>query len=427
MSVVAIIGGQWGDEGKGKIVDFLGEKANIVARYSGGSNAGHTVVNSQGEFKLHLVPSGIFHPATDCLIGNGVVINPKIIISEIESLQQRGINVDRLYISDRAHLIMPYHPYLDELEETARGDSAIGTTKQGIGPAYMDKAARRGIRMGELIDRNLFQKRLRGFLEFKNHIITKVFGASPLSFDEIFEEYCGYAERLKPFVRETSLMINEAIDSGSTVLLEGAQGTMLDIDFGTYPYVTSSPPTSWGACLGMGLSPMKITKLIGIFKAYTTRVGGGPFPTELTDTTGEEIRERGKEYGTTTGRPRRCGWFDGVAAQYSARLNGFSGIVVTKFDILDTCQTVKICTGYEVEGNILKTPPVNIDMLEKCQPIYEEMPGWQTTTCDIRNFTDLPETAQQYVKRIEEIVGCPVDLVSVGANREQSIIVNSIL
>jgi adenylosuccinate synthase len=427
MPVTAIIGGQWGDEGKGKIVDLLAEKADVVARYSGGTNAGHTVVNEQGKFKLHLIPSGIFHPSADCLIGNGVVINPGIFINEIEGLQQRGIDTSRLFISDRAHLIMPYHILLDELEETARGDSAIGTTKQGIGPAYMDKAARRGIRVGELIDRELFSKRLRGYLEFKNLIITKVFNAKPLSFDEIYEEYCGYADRMKPFVRETSLMINEAIDKGNSVLLEGAQGTMLDIDFGTYPYVTSSPPTAWGACLGMGLSPKKIDKIIGIFKAYTTRVGGGPFPTELTDKMGEEIRKRGNEYGTTTGRPRRCGWLDGVAARFSARLNGFTGIIITKFDILDTFETVKICTGYEVEGTILDNPPVNLDLLEKCVPVYEETPGWRVDTSDMRNFADLPGEAQRYVKRIEEIIGCSVDLVSVGANRKQSIIINPVL
>jgi len=427
MPVTAIIGGQWGDEGKGKIVDLLAEKADVVARYSGGTNAGHTVVNAQGKFKLHLIPSGIFHPSADCLIGNGVVINPGILINEIEGLQQRGIDTSRLFISDRAHLIMPYHILLDELEETARGASAIGTTKQGIGPAYMDKAARRGIRVGELIDRELFRKRLRGYLEFKNYIITKIFDVKPLSFDEIYEEYCGYADRMKPFVRETSLMINEAIDKGNSILLEGAQGTMLDIDFGTYPYVTSSPPTAWGACLGMGLSPKKIDKIIGIFKAYTTRVGGGPFPTELKDKMGEEIRKRGNEYGTTTGRPRRCGWLDGVAARFSARLNGFTGIIVTKFDILDTCETVKICTGYEAEGTILDNPPVNIDRLEKCVPVYEEMPGWQVDTSDMRNFADLPGEAQRYVKRIEEIIGCSVDLVSVGANRKQSIIINPVL
>ena len=427
MPVTAIIGGQWGDEGKGKIVDLLAEKADIVARYSGGTNAGHTVVNSQGEFKLHLIPSGIFNPNADCLIGNGVVINPKILITEIENLKKRGVNMDRLYISDRAHVIMPYHILFDELEEEARGTSAIGTTKQGIGPAYMDKSARRGIRMGELIDEDLFRKRLRRYLDFKNLSITKVFNRPPLSFDEIYAEYCDYADQLRPHVCETSAMINDACDRQAAIVMEGAQGTMLDIDFGTYPYVTSSPPTAWGACLGMGLSPRKIDRIIGIFKAYTTRVGGGPFPTELADQVGEEIRNRGNEYGTTTGRPRRCGWFDGVAARFSARLNGFTGVVITKFDILDSCETVKICTEYKSDDAILSSPPANLGVLEKCQPVYEEMPGWQTRTSDIRSFADLPYEAQKYVRRLEEIIGCPVDMVSVGANRIQSIAINSML
>ncbi len=416
MPVTAIVGGQWGDEGKGKIVDLLAEKADIVARYSGGTNAGHTVVNSQGEFKLHLVPSGIFHPNTNCLIGNGVVINPKALIAEVAALKEREIDVSRLFISDRAHVIMPYHTLLDELEETARGSKAIGTTKQGIGPAYMDKAARRGIRVGELTDKALFKKRLRVFLEYKNQIITKVFEVAPLSFDDIYKEYCGYADQIKPFVRETSLLINEAVEKGNNVLLEGAQGTMLDIDFGTYPYVTSSPPTAWGACLGTGISPKRIDNIIGVFKAYNTRVGSGPFPSELSDKTGEEFRKRGNEYGTTTGRPRRCGWFDGVAAKFSARLNGFTGVAITKFDILDTCKTIKICVGYKIDGNILENPPANADKLEKCVPVYEEMPGWQTTT-----------STQNYIRKLEKIVNCPVDLVSVGANRSQSIIINPII
>lgn len=427
MPVTAIVGGQWGDEGKGKIVDLLAEKADIVARYSGGTNAGHTVVNSQGEFKLHLVPSGIFHPNTNCLIGNGVVINPKALIAEVAALKEREIDVSRLFISDRAHVIMPYHTLLDELEETARGSKAIGTTKQGIGPAYMDKAARRGIRVGELTDKALFKKRLRVFLEYKNQIITKVFEVAPLSFDDIYKEYCGYADQIKPFVRETSLLINEAVEKGNNVLLEGAQGTMLDIDFGTYPYVTSSPPTAWGACLGTGISPKRIDNIIGVFKAYNTRVGSGPFPSELSDKTGEEFRKRGNEYGTTTGRPRRCGWFDGVAAKFSARLNGFTGVAITKFDILDTCKTIKICVGYKIDGNILENPPANTDKLEKCVPVYEEMPGWQTTTSNIRSFGDLPQEAQNYIRKLEKIVNCPVDLVSVGANRSQSIIINPII
>ncbi len=427
MPAIAIIGGQWGDEGKGKIVDLLAEKADIVARFSGGNNAGHTVINEFGEFKLHLIPSGIFHSHVDCLIGNGVVINPRVLIAEIETLQERGIDVNRLFISDRAHLVMPYHILLDALEEDARGKNSIGTTRLGIGPAYTDKVARLGIRFGDLLNKDLFHKRLGPILNHKNAIITRVFGASPLSFDEIYQEYCNYADRLLPFIRETSLMVNEALEKGDTVLLEGAQGTMLDIDFGTYPYVTSSSSTAGGACLGIGISPRRIDKIIGVYKAYTTRVGGGPMPTELKDATGVMLREMGKEYGTTTGRPRRCGWFDSVATRFSARLNGFTGIALTKFDILDTLPTLKICTGYELDGSVLDNPPPNFATLEKCRPIWEEVPGWQSSTNHIRSFDDLPGEARQYVKRIEELVGCPVDLISVGPDREESIVVRPIL
>ncbi|MDD5094759.1 MAG: adenylosuccinate synthase [Dehalococcoidia bacterium] len=426
MPVIAVIGGQWGDEGKGKIVDLLAERSDVVARFSGGSNAGHTVVNQLGEFKLHLIPSGIFHPNVDCLIGNGVIINPKVLIGELDDLQKRGISTSRLFISDRAHLIMPHHILLDGLQEDARGARALGTTRQGIGPAFADKVARLGIRMGDVLDKDLFKKRLKVVLEHKNKTITKVFGGNPLSFDEIAQEYDHYIDRLVPFVRETSAMVNDALDRGDTILLEGAQGTMLDIDFGTYPYVTSSPPTAWGACLGIGLSPMKINKIIGIFKAYTTRVGGGPMPVEAKDATGDLIREMGKEYGTTTGRPRRCGWFDGVAGRFSARLNGFTGVAITKFDVLDTMPKVKICTGYRYEGDVLKVPPPNFAVLENCEPVYEEMEGWQTPTKDIRKFDKLPKEAQRYLRRLEETIGAPVDLVSVGPDREQTVTIRSI-
>jgi adenylosuccinate synthase len=427
MPAIAIIGGQWGDEGKGKVVDFLAEKVDIVARFSGGNNAGHTVVNEFGEFALHMIPSGVFHSHVDCLIGSGVVINPRLLISEIEALQHRGIGVSRLFISDRAHLIMPYHLLLDALEEDARGKSAIGTTRLGIGPAYADKMARLGIRFGDLLKKDLFRERLRAILNHKNAIITRVFGGRPLSFDEIYQEYCRYADRLLPFIRETSLMVSEALENGDTILLEGAQGTMLDIDFGTYPYVTSSSSTAGGACLGIGISPMQIDKIIGVYKAYSTRVGGGPMPTELNGATGDMMRERGKEYGTTTGRPRRCGWFDGVAARFSARLNGFTGIALTKFDVLDTLPTIKICTGYKFEGTILDNPPSNYAALENCRPIWEEVPGWQASTNHVRSFDDLPREARQYVSRIEDLVRCPVDLISVGPSREETIMVRPIL
>jgi len=427
MPVIAVVGGQWGDEGKGKFVDLLAEDADMVARYSGGSNAGHTVVNQYGEFKLHLVPSGIFHPHVRCVIGNGVVVNPKVLIDEIDMLQGRGIDVSRLFLSDRAHLIMPYHILRDELEERARGSVALGTTKQGIGPSFADKAARRGLRLGDLKDLDLFGRRLKAFLAYQNETIVKVFGAEALSFERIFEEYSRYAERLSPFICEPSAMVIDASDRGEMVILEGAQGTMLDIDFGTYPYVTSSPPTAWGACLGVGLSPLKIDRIIGVFKAYTTRVGGGPFPTELKDDVGEELRQRGNEYGTTTGRPRRCGWFDGVAARFSARLNAYSGIVITKFDILDTCPTVKICVAYDLEGERITEFPSCAEVLERCRPVYEEFPGWYRPTHDARSFSDLPAEAQRYVRRIEEVTGCPVHAVSVGASRERSIEISPII
>ena len=427
MPAVAIIGGQWGDEGKGKIVDLLAEKADIVTRFSGGSNAGHTIVNQFGTFKLHLVPSGIFHANVDCMLGNGVVINPSVLISEIENLEQNGINVGRIIISDRAHLIMPYHLLQDELEEKARGAGVLGTTRQGIGPAFTDKFARIGIRTGDLLNRDFFRRRLRAIVNHKNDILTKVFNSDPVSADEIYEQYCSYADRLLPFLKETSLILQEALDDDQKLILEGAQGSMLDIDYGTYPYVTSSPPTSWGACLGTGLSPNRIDQIIGIYKAYTTRVGEGPMPSELKDSIGEELREKGSEYGTTTGRARRCGWFDAVSARFTSRLNGFTSMILTKFDILDTLPTIKICTGYDLDGTILTTPPANFTILEDCQCVCEEMPGWQTSTADIRRFADLPLSAQQYVKRIEELVGCPVHIVSVGAAREQSVIVNPIL
>lgn len=427
MPAIAIIGGQWGDEGKGKIIDLLAEKANIVARFSGGNNAGHTVINEFGEFGLHMIPSGVFHSHVNCLIGNGVVINPQVLISEIETLQGHGIDVSRLFISDRAHLIMPYHLLLDALEEDDRGKRAIGTTKLGIGPAYADKVSRLGIRFGDLLDKDMFGERLRSILNHKNAIISKVFGGNPLCFNEVYHDYCRYADRLLPFMRETSLMLNAALEKGDTVLLEGAQGTMLDIDFGTYPYVTSSSSTVGGACVGIGISPMQVGKIIGVYKAYTTRVGGGPMTTELNDATGDMMRERGNEYGTTTGRPRRCGWFDGVATRFSARLNGFTGIALTKFDILDTLPAIKICTGYEIEGTVLDNPPSNIATLEKCGPIWEDIPGWQTSTTNLRKFDDLPRAALRYVRRIEELVGCPVDLISVGPSRDQSIMVRPIL
>ncbi|HJX69818.1 MAG TPA: adenylosuccinate synthase [Dehalococcoidia bacterium] len=427
MPVVAIIGGQWGDEGKGKIVDLLAEKANMVVRFSGGPNAGHTVVNPYGEFRLHLLPSGIFYPHTVCLIGNGVVVSPPVLLEELEQLKKKGVDTSRLFISSRAHLIMPYHTLLDKLEEEARGSKALGTTRSGVGPAYMDKVARLGIRAGDLLDREGLRQRIRFVLDQKNIILTKVYGASPLSPEEVYHQYCQYGEHLVPHICETELMVKQALERKESLLLEGAQGTLLDIDFGTYPYVTSSSPIAGGAFTGLGLSPTKIERILGVFKSYTTRVGGGPMPTELNDETGESIREIAHEYGATTGRPRRCGWFDAVAARFSASINGFSGVALTRLDILDSFASIKVCTSYKVNGDIVDYFPSSSAVLERCQPIYEELAGWQSPINHLRRFADLPPAAQSYVKRLEELITCPIDIISVGPRREQTIMVRPVL
>ena len=421
MPVVAVIGAQWGDEGKGKVVDLLAEEARVVVRFSGGDNAGHTVVNRYGEFKLHLIPSGIFSPRATSIIGNGVAINPGVLLDEIDQLNQRGVDTSRLIISDRAHLVMPYHLLLDGLEEEMRGGKAIGTTRKGIGPAFADKIARLGIRTGDLLDREVFRERLHFILNYKNTILTKVYGASPLSEDEVYRQYCQYGERLTPCIRETTVLLEEAIKRGEMVLLEGAQGTLLDPDFGTYPYATSSSPLSGGSCLGAGLGPARIDQTLGVFKAYCTRVGGGPMPTELADETGNLIREQAHEYGTTTGRPRRCGWFDAIAARFSTRINAFTQVAVTRLDVLDILPSLKICVGYELDGKPIDYFPASAAALDRCQPIYEELPGWQVPTSEARQYDQLPALARRYIDRLEELIGCPVSLISVGMRREQSI------
>jgi len=427
MPVIAVIGAQWGDEGKGKVVDLLAEQAKLVVRFSGGDNAGHTVVNPYGEFRLHLVPSGIFSPQATCIIGNGMVINPSVLIDEIDQLTQRGVDTTRLFISDRAHLIMPYHILLDGLEEELRGGKALGTTRKGIGPAFADKTARLGIRTGDLLDREAFLERLRPILDYKNSILTKVYGANPLSLDEVYSQYCQYGEHLAPYICETSIVLEEALNRDELVILEGAQGTLLDPDFGTYPYTTSSSPLAAGSCLGSGLSPTRINRILAVFKAYCTRVGSGPMPTELKDETGDMIRERAHEYGTTTGRPRRCGWFDAVAARFSTRINGFTGAAITRLDVLDILPSLKVCVGYKLDGKTINYFPGNVAILEKCQPVYEELPGWQAPTSDIRQFERLPELARRYVTRLEELASCPVNIISVGQEREQTIIKKPIL
>lgn len=426
MSIVVLVGGQWGDEGKGKITDILAEKADIVVRFSGGDNAGHTVINPQGEFKLHLIPSGIFHPKTTCILGNGVAINPEILLAEIDSLQSHGIDVSNLFISDRAHIIMPYHTLLDRLEEERKGSKAIGTTLKGIGPVFSDKVARLGIRACDLVNRDIFKERLASVLQLKNEIITKVYRAEPLSFDAIYEKYCVYAEKLAKYVRKTGEILHDAVQKNKRILMEGAQGAMLDPDFGTYPYVTSSSPLAANASIGSGIAMNAISKVLGVYKAYTTRVGGGPMPTELKDEIGEMIRQRAQEYGATTGRPRRCGWFDAVVAKYSCRINGCDAIALTRLDILDNLPVIKICVGYAIDGKMIEYFPTCDDELSRCQPVYEEMEGWQEPISEIRDMKKLPKGALRYIRKLEQLLKCPIYMVSVGAVREQTITVKEI-
>lgn len=421
MPVVAAIGAQWGDEGKGKVVDMLAEKADVIVRFSGGDNAGHTIINPYGKFALRLVPSGIFYPGSVCVIGNGVALNPAVFLEEIKTLNERGVNTDRLYISDRTNLIMPYHLLLDGLEEERRGGAAIGTTGKGIGPAFSDKTARCGIRAGDLLDRESLKERLELVLEQKNTFLTKVYGKEPLSFDAIYKQYCEYGDMLGERIRETTVLIDEAIEGGKFVLLEGAQGMLLDPDFGTYPYTTSSSPLSGGACVGAGIGPTKVDAVVGVFKAYCSRVGAGPFPTELKDETGDLIRKIGNEYGTVSGRPRSCGWFDAVAARFSTRVNGFTGMALTRLDILDTLPSLKICTHYKLDGKVIDYFPSTIPALGRVEPVYEEMPGWQEPTTEARSFDDLPEKAKNYINRLEELAGCPACFVCIGPEREQTI------
>jgi adenylosuccinate synthase len=421
MAVMVIVGGQWGDEGKGKIIDLLAEKAKIVARFSGGDNAGHTVINPCGEFRLHLVPSGIFYPQVNCIISNGVAINPAVLLEEIDNLRNHRVDTSRLFISDRAHLIMPYHTLFDTLEEERRSKGAIGTTRRGIGPAFADKVARWGIRAGDLLHKDTFWSRLSAALEFKNIILTKVYQVSPLSLKEIYDQYCHYGEQLAPFICETSSIIREAATKGEPVLLEGAQGALLDPDFGTYPYVTSSSPLAGASCNGVGLGPRQIDCVVGVFKSYSTRVGAGYMPTELKDQIGDLIREKAHEYGATTGRPRRCGWFDAVAGRFSVQINGLSDIALTHLDVYDGFTSIKICTAYKFNDEVLTSFPSDIATLGKCRPIYEELDGWQESISAIRNFEKLPGGARNYISRLEDLLSCPINLVSVGPDRKQII------
>jgi adenylosuccinate synthase len=426
MSTVVVVGTQWGDEGKGKITDFLAESAEVVARYQGGNNAGHTILINNKKYKLHLIPSGILYQDKICVIGNGMVINPKALIEEIEYIHSNGFSTQNLRISDRAHVIMPYHLLLDEAEEERKGDQKIGTTKKGIGPCYMDKAARNGIRIADLLDKEEFERKLRHQVREKNHLLQQVYGRPGVDADQVLREYLEYAEYIRPYVTDTSVVLNDAIDQGKRVLFEGAQGVMLDIDQGTYPYVTSSNPTAGGVCIGSGVGPTRIQQVIGVAKAYTTRVGDGPFPTELHDEIGDWIRERGNEYGTTTGRPRRVGWFDSVVVRHARRVSGLTGLSLNSLDVLTGLDTVKICTGYEYRGQVIEHYPANLKMVYECKPIYEELPGWKEDISEAKSLDDLPAATRHYIERVSQLTGVPISIFSVGRNREQTHLVRPV-
>jgi adenylosuccinate synthase len=423
MPNIVVIGAQWGDEGKGKVVDVITPQVNVVVRFSGGNNAGHTVVVGREKYVLHTIPSGILHNGCRCVVGCGVVIDPGSLIEEMESLVQRGVTLDgNLYISKNAHLIMPYHPALDRASEAKLGKRRIGTTGKGVGPAYVDKAARVGIRMADLLDERLFREKVEANLSMKNRLLRDFYDAETFGVEAILNQYLRYAGWLAPYITDTALLLHKWIDSGYSVLFEGAQATMLDIDHGTYPYITSSSTTAGGAATGTGVPPTKIHGVLGVAKAYTTRVGEGPFPTEMSGQMAEAIRARGNEYGATTGRPRRCGWFDGVVMRYAARINGFDTVALTKLDVLDQCETVKVCTGYRWRGDIITDFPEEETAMAQLTPVYEEISGWMSSTVGARNESDLPAKARRYLERLEELIGVPFCLISTGAQRDETIV-----
>jgi adenylosuccinate synthase len=427
MANVVIVGAQWGDEGKGKVVDIYTEFADDVVRFQGGNNAGHTLVVGDEKVVLHLIPSGILHEGKRCIIGNGVVLDPEVFIAEVNKLKANGHLVDDscLLLSESLHIIMPYHKRIDIAREAKSGERKIGTTGRGIGPCYEDKIGRRGVRLMDLLDKDRFARKLNENLEEKNFILEKMLGEQPFTFEEIFGQYMGYAEILRKYAADTSMILHNDIKAGKKLLFEGAQGTLLDIDHGTYPFVTSSSTCAGGACTGSGVGPTAIQGIIGISKAYITRVGSGPFPTELDDDNGERLRKAGHEFGSTTGRPRRCGWFDALVVKYAVRVNGLSGIALTKLDVLSGFDTIKICTGYEYDGGVVDELPASLEMFTKCRPVYEEMPGWSDDLQGIKKLSDLPVTAQNYIKRLEELVGCRIVLVSVGARRDETLILEN--
>ena len=421
MSTLVLVGTQWGDEGKGKITDYLAEKADMVVRFQGGNNAGHTVVVGEQVYKLHLIPSGILYGDKKCVIASGVVIDPAVLISELEELAKHGVSSGNLKISQRAHVIFPYHKIQDQAEEQSKGKNKIGTTNRGIGPAYMDKSARTGIRMIDLIDPESLAALLERNVDSKNRLFRDYYRQEGVDNQAVLELYSGYAAKLKDFVADISVAVNQAIEQGERVLFEGAQGTLLDIDYGTYPFVTSSNPLAGSACTSAGVGPTKIDKVLGIQKAYTTRVGEGPFPTELNDEIGAYMQDKGLEVGTTTGRPRRCGWFDGVIARYAVRVNGLTFLAITKLDILSGLKKLKLCTGYRCHNELLTDFPADLKILAQCEPVYEEMPGWDEDISGAAKLEDLPANAKKYLERISQLAGAPIAIVSVGSKRDQTI------
>lgn len=426
MSSVVVVGTQWGDEGKGKITDFLSQNAEVVARYQGGNNAGHTIKFDEVTYKLHLIPSGIFFNDKTCVLGNGMVIDPKALLEELQYLQDKQVSTENLKISNRAHVILPYHLKLDELQEEEKGVNKIGTTKKGIGPAYMDKAARIGIRIADLLDKEAFREKLEQNLREKNRLFEKVYETEIIDPEDILEEYYAYGQQVAKYVCDTSVVLNNALDEGRRVLFEGAQGVMLDIDQGTYPFVTSSNPIAGGVTIGSGVGPSKIKHVIGVSKAYTTRVGDGPFPTELHDEVGDQIREVGREYGTTTGRPRRVGWFDSVVVRHAQRVSGITDLSLNSIDVLTGIEKLKICVAYRYKGELMEEFPASLKVLAECEPVYEELPGWTEDITGVKSLHELPENARHYLERISQLTGIPMSIFSVGPDRSQTNIVRSV-
>lgn len=420
MPSVVVVGAQWGDEGKGKITDYLSGNSEVISRYQGGDNAGHTIAFNGKTYKLHLIPSGIFYEDKICVIGNGMVVNPKSLVEELDYLHDHGVSANNLRISNRAHVILPYHIKLDCLEEERKGDGKIGTTKKGIGPAYMDKAARVGIRIADLLEADTFKEKLARNLEEKNRLFEKVYETEGFNLEAIANEYLEYGKRIEPYVCDTSVILNDALDAGKRVLFEGAQGVMLDIDQGTYPFVTSSNPVAGGVTIGAGVGPTKIHHVVGVTKAYTTRVGDGPFPTELHDAIGDQIREVGREYGTTTGRPRRVGWFDSVVVRHAKRVSGITDLTLNCLDVLTGLDTVKICVAYKYQEKTIEHYPASLKILGQCEPLYEEMPGWHEDITGVKGLDDLPANARHYLERISQLTGVPVSIFSVGPDRDQT-------